>query len=171
MPPSSRTLDILVAAVVIGVGATLAIDLYGVILKRGWGLASLSYCHLGRWFLHMPTGRFAHSSIAAASPKPGECQVGWVAHYSIGISLTLAFLLLASPTWLAHPTLLPALAFGIITVLIPFFVVQPALGLGLASARSHKPTVARLKSLGTHASFGFGIYLTGCLRAWWYVSH
>ena len=162
--------SLLVAAGAIGLGASLAIDLWALFLKRGFGITSLNYCLLGRWFLHMPGGRFTHPSIGAASPKRGECSVGWVAHYSIGISLTLAFLLLAGPGWLAHPTLLPALAFGIVTVLIPYFVVQPSLGLGIASAKAPKPLQARLKSLGTHTVFGLGIYVTALALAPWLAS-
>jgi len=160
-------LTYLLAAVVLGVGGTLAIDLWSILLKRSFGLPSLSYCHLGRWFLHMPSGTFVHPKIGAASPKPGECMVGWTAHYSIGVSLSLGFLLLASPTWLTRPTLLPALAFGIATVLIPFFVMQPSLGLGIASARAPNPAQARLKSLGTHTVFGLGLYLSALALAPW----
>lgn len=163
-------LNLLLVAALVGVGGTVAIDLWSLVLKRGFGLASLNYCMLGRWFLHMPNGRFVHSSIGAASPKAGECPVGWLAHYSIGISLSLLFVALASPTWLVQPTLLPALAFGIATVLIPFFVLQPSLGLGIASAKTPNPTQARLKSLSTHTVFGLGLYLTALGLARWLAS-
>ena len=53
-----------------------------------------------------------------------------------------------------------ALLFGLITVVFPLFVLQPALGLGIASARTPKPAQARLKSVGTHLVFGAGLY--GC---------
>jgi len=56
-------------AILIGLGATLAIDLWGLVLKRGFGIVSLNYCLLGRWLLHMPEGTLAHSSITAAPPK------------------------------------------------------------------------------------------------------
>lgn len=160
-------LSLLLAAVVLGVGGTLAIDLWSIFLKRTFGVPSLSYCLLGRWFLHMPSGTFVHEKIAAATPKARECAVGWAAHYSIGVSLSLAFLLLASPTWLAQPSLLPAVAFGVATVLIPFFVMQPSLGLGIASAKTRHPTQARLKSLGTHTVYGVGLYLTALALSPW----
>jgi hypothetical protein len=62
--------------------------------------------------------------------------------------------------WLARPTLLPAFLFGVVTVVFPLFVMQPSLGLGMASSRAHRPAQARLKSLGTHIVFGLGLY--GC---------
>ncbi|HWA16741.1 MAG TPA: DUF2938 domain-containing protein [Gemmatimonadales bacterium] len=155
----------LVAAIILGVGATLAIDLWSLFLKRAFGIPSLSYCMLGRWFLHMPGGTFMHARIGEAQPKASECVVGWIAHYGIGIFLSLVFLALAGRGWLAHPSLAPALGFGVVTTLIPFLVLQPSIGLGIASAKAPNPTRARLKSLSTHSVFGLGLYLSALLLA------
>ena len=146
-------------AIAIGIGATLIMDLWNLFLKRALGVPSLNYCLLGRWVSHMPAGTFRHASIAAAPPKPFECAVGWIAHYTIGITLALVLVILTSGEWLARPTLLVALLYGIGTVVFPFFVLQPSLGLGIASSRTPKPMQARLKSLVTHTVFGFGLYL------------
>lgn len=148
----------LVAAIAMGIGAVLVMDAWNVLLKKGFGLPSLDYCMLGRWVLHMP-GRFRHASIAAAPRKSKECAAGWLAHYSIGVSLAVVFVLLVSGEWLARPTILPALLYGIATVGFPFFVMQPALGLGVASSEAAAPTRARFKSLATHTVYGVGLYL------------
>jgi hypothetical protein len=150
-------------ATLIGLGATLLIDLWALLLKRGFNIPSLSYCLLGRWLLHMASGTFAHDSIAAATPKRHECAMGWAAHYLIGTAFAVVFVLLASGPWLARPTLLPALAFGIVTTLVPYLVLQPALGLGVAASKTAHPNQARLKSLMTHAVFGVGLYLCALL--------
>jgi hypothetical protein len=146
-------------AVVIGVGSSLLMDAWNLFLKRAFGIPSLNYCLLGRWFLHVPGGTFFHSSIAAARPMRFECAAGWVAHYTIGVVLALVFLALAPAQWLARPTAPHALLFGIGTVVFPLFVLQPALGLGIASSKTPKPGRARLKSLMTHGVFGIGLYL------------
>jgi hypothetical protein len=148
----------IVAAFAIGIGATLTMDLWNFFLKRAFGIASLNYCFLGRWISHMPAGRFVHKSIGAAPQKPFECQVGWVAHYTIGVAFAVAFVLATSGEWLARPTLLPALLYGIATAVFPLFVMQPSLGLGIAASKTPKPAQARLKSLGTHTVFGLGLY-------------
>ncbi len=150
--------------VVMGVGATLLMDVWNLFLRRAFGIPSLDYCLLGRWVRHMP-GTFRHERIAASAPKSYECVVGWVVHYSIGISLAVAFVLLAGRAWLGAPTLLSALAFGIVTVVFPFFLLQPSLGLGVASSRAPKPLQARIKSLGTHVVFGVGLWLSATLLA------
>jgi len=149
----------LLAAVLIGLGATLVMDLWNLLLKRGFGIPSLDYCLLGRWVRHLPEGRLRHASIRAAAPKPHECTVGWVAHYTIGVGLAVGLVVLTSGEWLVRPTLLPALLYGIATVVFPFFLLQPSLGLGVASSRTPNPTQARLKSLATHVIFGLGLYV------------
>lgn len=153
----------IIGAILIGLGATLVIDLWALLLRHGFRIQSLSYCLLGRWLLHMPGGTFVHESIAAAEQKQHECSIGWVAHYLIGTGFALVFVLLASGTWLERPTLLPALAFGIVTTLVPFLVMQPALGLGIAASKTPAPSRARLKSLMTHTVFGVGLYIWACL--------
>jgi uncharacterized membrane protein YagU involved in acid resistance len=85
--------------------------------------------------------------------------VGWISHYSIGIALALVFAVLTSGDPVARPTLLPALLYGLGTVVFPFFIMQPSLGLGIASSRTPRPTHARLKSLVTHTVFGVGLYV------------
>src|SRR5689334_11512256 len=120
-------------AVLIGIGATMAIDLWALVLRRAFSVRSLDYCLLGRWVLHIPRGIVKHVNIAAAARQPHECTVGWTTHYLIGTTFALVFVLLASEGWLARPTLLPALLFGAATVLVPFFTMQPSFGLGIAA--------------------------------------
>src|SRR5688500_16906257 len=150
-----------IGAIAIGIAATLIMDLWNLFLKRAFGIPSLNYCLLGRWLRHMPSGIFRHANISAARPKRAACTVGWIAHYSIGVAFALVFVFLVSREWLARPALLPALLFGIATIVFPFFLLQPSLGLGIASSRAPNPTHARLKSLATHRVFGIGLYVCG----------
>jgi hypothetical protein len=152
-------MTLLAAAIVVGIGATLLMDLWNLFLKGAFSIPSLNYCLLGRWVRHMPEGTFRHANITAAPQKPLECTVGWIAHYTTGVVFALVFVVLASGHWLARPTLLPALIYGIVTVVFPFFIMQPSLGLGIAASRTPKPMQARLKSLATHTVFGVGLYL------------
>ena len=149
----------ILGAIAIGIGATLVMDLWNLFLKRTFSIPSLDYCLLGRWLRHLPEGTLRHASISAAAQKPSECTVGWIAHYTIGVVFALAFVVLTSGDWLVRPTLLPALLYGIGTVLFPFFILQPSFGLGIAASRAPNPTQARLKSLVTHTVFGVGLYI------------
>jgi hypothetical protein len=44
------------------------------------------------------------------------------------------------------------------TIVAPWFVMQPAMGLGIAAARSTNPAATRLRNLGTHAVYGLGLF-------------
>jgi len=145
--------------IAMGLGATLVMDLWNLFLKRAFSIPSLNYCLLGRWLRHMPGGTLRHATITAATQKPFECMVGWIAHYTIGVAFALGFVVLASGDWLARPTVLPALLYGIGTVVFPFFIMQPSLGFGIAASKTPKPTQARLKSLATHTVYGVGLYV------------
>ena len=146
-------------AIVVGLGATLFMDVWALLLQRAFNIPSANYCLVGRWLCHMPEGTFAHASIAAASQKRSECAVGWVAHYAIGIMYALLLVALVSGSWLARPTLLPAMLFGVGSVLVPFLVMQPSFGLGIAASRTPRPMQARLRSLMAHTVFGVGLYV------------
>jgi Protein of unknown function (DUF2938) len=157
--PIEAAATFLLGAVAVGLGATLFMDLWALLLKRAFGTPLANYCLVGRWFRHMPEGTFVHTSIANSSQKRFECAVGWIAHYIIGVIYAVVLVALVSGNWLARPTFLPALLFGVGTVLVPFLIMQPSFGLGIAASRAPSPTQARLKSLMAHVAFGVGLYV------------
>jgi hypothetical protein len=156
----------LISAILIGLGATLTTDLWALFLKRAFKIAPPNYCLVGRWLRYMSEGIFKHSNIASAPQKSAECTVGWIAHYMIGITFSIAFVALVGNNWLQHPKLVPAIIFGVVTVLMPFFIMQPSFGLGLAASKTSNPTQARFRSLMNHTVFGAGLYLFGLFVNW-----
>jgi hypothetical protein len=58
---------------------------------------------------------------------------------------------------------MPAIVFGIATVLAPFFIMQPSFGFGFAASKTPNPTQARIRSLMNHIAFGAGLYLFALL--------
>ena len=156
----------LISAILIGLGATLTFDLWALFLKRVFKIAPSNFCLVGRWLLSIPEGIFKHSNIASAPKKSAECAIGWIAHYMTGILFAIAFVAMAGSNWLQHPTLIPAIIFGVVTVLAPFFIMQPLFGLGFAASKTSNPAQARLRSLMNHAAFGVGLYLFALLVGW-----
>ena len=152
-----------ISAILMGLGATLSFDLWGLFLKKAFKIPPSNICLVGRWLRYMPEGTFKHSNIGSAPRKSAECTVGWIAHYMIGITFAIVFVALAGSNWLQHPTPVPAIAFGVVTVLAPFFIMQPAFGFGFAASKTSNPKQARLRSLMNHTAFGVGLYLFGLL--------
>jgi hypothetical protein len=158
-------METVIRAVLIGIGATVVMDLWAAFLKRAFAISPLDYAMVGRWIGHMPDGRFIHSNIAASPAIRGEGAIGWAAHYAIGIIFAGLLLIACGTDWARAPTLLPALAAGILTMAAPLFVMQPGLGFGIAASRTPKPNVARFRSLITHTVFGLGLYASALLLA------
>ena len=147
-------------AVIVGLGATLVMDVSALLLNRALSVPLPNMCLVGRWVRYMPHGVFTHDSIAKAPAKSSECVVGWIAHYVIGAIFAIILVALVSPAWLHRPTVLPALIFGILTVAVPFLVMHPSFGMGVAASKTPKPTQARIRSLVNHALFGLGLYVS-----------
>ena len=153
--------SLLLAGALIGVGGAALMDVWSLVLRRLLGIPTLDYALLGRWIGHIPRGRFLHDRIAAAEPVPGERPVGWLAHYAIGITFALCLLAIWGLEWVQSPTILPALVVGLGTIVAPWFVMQPAMGAGIAGSRTPNPRATRLRNLGTHGVYGVGLYLSG----------
>lgn len=162
----SPMIELFIRSIVIGVGATLTMDLWAAVLRR-FGVPSLDLALLGRWVGHFRHGQWLHPSIARSPQVRGERVLGWCAHYAIGIGFAALLLLTFGLAWARSPTLAPALFIGIVTVLAPWLVLQPALGAGIASRKTPRPLFNSAKSLVTHTVFGFGLFLaahaTACL--------
>ena len=158
-------LELLSRAIPIGVGATMVMDLWALLLRQV-GIPSLNFAFLGRWLGHLPEGRIRHESIAKAAPVRGERLIGWVAHYSLGIGFAGLLLAAFGAEWARTPTLPPALFIGVVTVVAPLFVLQPALGAGIASTKTATPLFNSLKSLATHTVYGLGLYLAALVVRW-----
>ena len=161
----SAGLELLTRVALIGIGGAALMDIWSLVLRRGFGIPTLDYALLGRWIGHAPRGRLVHERIAAAEPVPGERPVGWAAHYSIGVAFAFLLVAIWGAGWLTHPTFLPAMVIGLGTVVAPWFVMQPAMGAGIAGSRSPNPSATRLRNLGTHAVYGIGLYLSAVALA------
>lgn len=154
----NKTTEFVIRSMLIGAGATMVMDVWAAVLRR-FGVPSLNFAFLGRWLGHLPHGRWLHAKIAESAPIRGELLIGWFAHYSIGITFAALLLAVFGLQWARSPTLSPALLIGVATVVAPLFILQPALGAGVASLKTPTPLFNTFKSLLTHTVFGVGLFL------------
>jgi hypothetical protein len=131
---------IILKTLAIGIGATIAIDLWVSFLKL-FKIKSLDYRYVGRWIGNIPKGKFFHNKIQDTPPIPHELILGWTVHYLIGITFAFILVIVYGVSWLDKPTFIPAIIIGLIT----------------------NPNLLRLKSLGTHLIYGIGLYVSAIL--------
>jgi hypothetical protein len=156
-------MDSVIRTLLIGIGATLAMDAWGLLRRGLFGVPTADYALVGRWLGHMPTGRFRHAAIARSASVRGERTLGWCAHYLTGIAFAGVLPIVWGVAWLRDPTPGPALLVGLVTVAVPFLLMQPGMGAGVAASRTPRPANARMHSVLNHLMFGAGLYLSALL--------
>jgi hypothetical protein len=154
---------VLLQILLLGFGATLFMDLWSWIQRNILKIPTLNYALVARWVLYMPQGKFKHSPIMKSNPMRGERILGWFLHYFIGVVFAAGLIVLVGRTWFSEPSISLGLLTGIITLVFPFFIIQPCLGLGVAASKTPTPWKARTLSLLTHSSYGLGLYITASI--------
>lgn len=157
--------ELIWAGVVMGLGGTLAMDLWAEVLARGFDQPRPNWARVGRWLGHLPAGRVFHDDIGAADTLPGEVALGLGLHYAVGLCYGVIFVLLAGPGWLAAPSFLPLWIFSLVTIAAGWFLLQPGMGLGWAAARAPNPWKVRIMGLIAHSVFGLGMFAVALLAA------
>lgn len=157
--------ELIWAGIFIGLGGTIAMDIWAEVLARGFGQARPNWANVGRWAGHVPRGQVFHDDIAAVRPVPGELALGWAVHYGVGILYGVIFVFLAGQGWLAAPTFLPVWLFALVTISAGWFLLQPGMGLGVALSRTPTPWKGRALGLVAHTFFGLGMWVVALLAA------
>jgi len=155
--------EIILKAVAIGIGGTVILDLWALLLQRLFNIPATNWAMVGRWIGNMPQGQFVQKSMAIAPPVSGERAIGWIAHYIIGAGYGLLLAALWGTEWLKQPTILPPIILAIGLLVAPFFIMMPGMGMGMAGSKTPKPNTTRLKSVVGHSIFGLGMYVTALL--------
>lgn len=142
----------------VGVVATVVLDLWALVVKHVLRGPTTNWAMVGRWFAHLPRGSFVHRPIGDAEPVANELAIGWVVHYLVGIAYSYLYALLITFTGIPL-SLLSAIAFGLVTVVAAWFVLQPELGVGIFARLAPSPWLIRTLNLSAHFFFGCGLYL------------
>jgi hypothetical protein len=153
-------IELVLAGALVGIGATIAMDVWAILLNRVAGLDLPNWALVGRWFWHLGKGSVFHDDISAAQPYAKELGLGWLAHYAVGIIYGTLFVLIMGSAWLAAPAFVPAWIFGLVTVGAGWFLLQPGLGLGWAASKTENPWMVRALNLLAHTAFALGLWVT-----------
>lgn len=143
----------------IGFISTFIADLITIIVKTIVKIPSLDFAWVGRWVLYINKGQYWHQTIIQSPALPYEKIVGWLVHYLIGI-ITAGIMLWSYPLFTSILSIESyAFLFGIITIILPFAIMQPAFGFGFAACKTPQPNIAHFRSFLFHLYLGFGLCL------------
>lgn len=158
-------MEIVLEAMLIGIGGTAILDLVSFLMERFFAVPATNWRMVGRWVGHMPGGRFVQPDLKQADPVFGEHALGWIFHYVIGAGYGLLLVAIWGVGWLQAPSFVPPMVLVLALLVLPYFVMMPGMGMGVAGAKTPKPNVTRLKSVVGHSIFGFGMYVTALVIA------
>jgi hypothetical protein len=156
-------MGLLAKGVVVGIGATVLMDVWAIILWKAFGQARPNWAPVGRWFWHLKNGVIFHDDIGKAEPYAHELALGWLSHYAVGILYGVILALIVGDGWFAAPTFLPAWILGVVTVGAGWFLLQPGLGIGVAASKLPNANMVRLLNLVSHTVFALGLFGTALL--------
>ena len=145
-------------AVIVGFIATATLDFWQLTMNATLEVPRTNWALVGRWFARISGGKIVHSSIQNADPALHEGAIGWTAHYAIGVVYAVIYLTVLQAHGMS-PDFASAALFGTATVLAPWFILQPGMGLGVLATKAPKPGRARTMALLNHVVFGVGLFL------------
>ncbi len=152
-------------AVAAGIFATVVLDFWQRVLFAVSGIPPANWALIGRWFAHLPRGRFIHRPIGDSAAVPGELALGWVMHYLVGLAYGFVYVGLMVYGLDRPPSLLNGAVFGAASVVIPWFILQPGLGIGVMGRLAPNPWVPRLNALSSHILYGVALFTGAALAS------
>ena len=150
-------MEFLFEITVVGVFSCLVFDLWQRIFKLLTGIPPSNWAMVGRWLLNLIKNRQVFvNNITAIKSYESELPIGWVFHYFVAILYAVVYFLLMEIKIL-NPGFFDGLVFGIISVIVPWFFFQPALGNGILVSKTPEPIKVCLLALMMHTIFGIAI--------------
>lgn len=151
-------MELVFEVTVLGIFATVVIDFWATFSNKVLKFPRTSWAMVGRWLGHIPNGKLVHNSVSNAPEITYENIIGWVFHYFIGITYAFLYIFMVTILQGGFSTLLSAWLFGLLTILSPWLIMQPCLGLGICANKAPKPNMVRLQNFAIHSIFGVALY-------------
>jgi len=157
---SISTSTLLGAGLLVGIGATLTMDLLSGRARKIGIVAGADGRWVGRWYLGIAKGTFVHRDIAASPEQAGEGRAALIGHYIIGVALAIVYVFGAR--WLSLPQggAIVAIGYGLATCVFPWFMVLPALGFGVFGLKGPDEMKLFRTSVFNHLFYGLGLWWT-----------
>lgn len=151
-------MDITIQVIALGIFATIIIDIWATFSNKVLNFPRTNWAVVGRWLGHIPRGKLSHAPVSAVPAIKYENILGWAFHYFIGVVYAALYVLFAFLFLDGQPSLLSAWVFGLITILSPWFIMQPCLGMGFCASKAAQPAMVRLQNFAIHSIFGVTLY-------------
>ena len=161
------TLDVILIGVIAGLVGTLVMDSLNFLVARTRLISRIDVATIGRMAAGWARGRFCYASTNEMQQVRHEVLVGFTTHYTIGVVLSLPYVLGWSCLVGGSPSSVWALLYGIATTVASWFFVYPSMGLGVFGRLSPEGMKATLSSLANHLFYGLDLAIGMARCASW----
>ena len=141
---------------VTGLSGAMAADIGRTAYQWVTGFPSVNWSVTGRWFLMVLQGQPYVPGIGMAPSLPHELIAGHLAYYTISVVFATVYLVLLR-LMKRELTLWSGLIFGWVTMVFPFLVQMPLMGMGVLASATATPWLIIGRTLVHHSSFGLGL--------------
>ena len=152
-------MNIILKGVIAGILGTLAMDSLNHFFSRVGLISKIDVATIGRMAAGWVHGRFHYGHPSEMEQVANELFYGYLAHYAIGVSLALPFMLGWALLAGGAPSPIWPLAYGVATTAASWFFVFPSMGFGVFGLRSPDGIKSTITSLANHLFFGVGMAL------------
>lgn len=119
--------------------------------------------YIGRWVRGVLGGVLIHQDIAKTKSAKNEARIGQLFHFIVGggaVAILYPVFLTTIGFDATSNHLVMATIFGLLTSVLPWFVLMPSFGWGLFGAKTPFESKPIISPIISHISFGLGIGLT-----------
>jgi hypothetical protein len=149
---------IVLIGILAGVAGTVTMDVLAIVANKLGMAGGAKGQWVGRWYLGMARGQFVHTDITTSPARPGERGAALAGHYIIGIALAVVYVFAAQWAGVSSMSFAAAVGFGLATCIFPWFLVFPALGLGVFGRKGPRALRVFRASALNHLGYGLGLW-------------
>lgn len=145
--------DVAGFVLVVGIGSTVVLDLWCLLLEKISGRSGTRWGIVGRWLLGLAKGQF-FLRASDIPPSTGETALGWIFHYLVGLAYAAMLPLFWGADFVSHPALLPFVIIGFaVSTLAGLLILTPGLGGGFLALKTPDPLKAIGGMIAAHIVF------------------
>ena len=145
---------------VVGILACASLDLWQRLLLYLFKVPPSNWALVGRWLvISIKTRGWVQNNLVNQPAIKNELILGWIFHYSVAVIYAMLYLILVELDYINFG-FADGVAFGLISVVVPWFFFMPAMGAGILANRTPNPSLSCILALTAHAIFGGAL---GCL--------